>query len=245
MKESTIKRGMKKLKAYLLKIIFSFMLFLSAIIVYPQADSNTFIYEPFHKLSVKISYLLLEGEVPLTFEYRVNERIGHEFSFAYTYLNIEPGSKRFFGNGYKIKYGLRFYISSKKRENRWWFINPQIFYKQMWINDRYYNSDYFIFGSGGHEDNDIYQYNENRKVIALELLSGFVERFKKISVEFVFGIGVRYIGSNNKITDWHHMSGYGWFRPIPIDAPTNSSWEKVYPSIQLGGNISIPIIKSK
>jgi hypothetical protein len=210
----------------------------------PQ-DTTSLKTVPFQMYSLKISYLLFLGEIPLVFEYRPTKKIGHEFLVGYTYFNIEPGSKQNIGNGYKLKYGLRIYYQSKKKENQLWFINPQIFYKQMWINDRFYNSDYSPLDSGGHERNDTYSYNENRKVYAFELLFGITKKKAKSTFEFCFGFGVRLIDSFNSITKWHSLSSSPSYFPLPDNLPTHVYRMKVYPSFQIGCNISIPVKKSK
>ena len=158
--------------------------------------------------SFKISSLILAGELPLIIEYNPNKIIGHEFSIALPVYHIKPNSKQFIGIGYKIRYGFRYYIKLRKRKDKMWFINPQIFFKEFWVNNRYYNSDYFIFGSGGSDTFDSYFYNEKRTVLAFELLSGFTIDKGNHNFELFFGLGYRKIIEERDITEWLSVDGY-------------------------------------
>ena len=191
--------------------------------------------------SFKISSLILAGELPLIIEYNPNKKIGHEFSIALPVYNIKPNSKQFIGIGYKIRYGFRYYIKLKKRNDKMWFINPQIFFKKFWINDRYYNSDYFIFGSGGSDTFDSYYYDEKRTVFAFELLSGFKIDKEKNIFELFFGLGYRKIIEERNITEWLSVHGY---KDSPTSHPdlTYEEENKVYNtiSIHFGINFTFP-----
>jgi len=196
------------------------------------------------KYSYKISSFILSGELPFIMEYNPNEKEGHEFSVAIPICNIKPNSKQIIGVGYKFRYGYRYYIKSNRRNDKMWFINPQIFFKEFWINDRYYNSDYSILGSGGADTFDSYYYDEKRTVLAFELLSGFTIDKGDHNFELFFGLGIRKINEERDITKWLSVYGYK-DSPSSHQDLTYEEKDLVYNSISIifGFNFTFPFKK--
>jgi hypothetical protein len=196
-------------------------------------------------LSFKISSLIIGGEIPLIIEYRPRKTIGHVLSVGYDYFNpISEGGQFQFNDydtlyckGYNIKYGIRFYFPVNKNKTHRFYINPVIFYKQIWIN----NINHFDPGPHGINGSLNYNYNLYKQVKGGQLIFGYA--IGK-TFEFYFGFGLRTIKKNIKYTKFKSYSGY-WGNFNPNDLPNSSIDIKNSPSIQLGFNWSFPILRRK
>jgi hypothetical protein len=204
----------------------------------------------FDKFSIKLSSLIVSGEVPLLIEYRPIKNISHEFSIGFDYLVYKlfaPTGNNDFGAGFRIKYGLRIYCHKNEWKNRWWYISPQVFYKQIWIKNRDYSSNGGFFG-GSDETWDEYLYKENRQVYGGQLLFGWAKTYRNITREFYLGFGVREIDSYQQITQWLRRSGErGTLTPAEASTMplTSSLISETPPSIQVGLNISFGVHMKK
>jgi hypothetical protein len=170
--------------------------------------------------------------------------LGHEFSAGLAYLNIRLGAGNMFGLGYKIKYGIRFYCHKNERKNRWFYISPQFFYKQLWLKNRNENSDnYGLIGYGGADSYDEYLYSENRQVYAGQIILGWKKSNGHRAHEFYIGFGCRYYNSYQQITEWLHSRAPGI--PLANLPKTSEHLAGLSPSIHLGWNASFPFHKKK
>ena len=202
----------------------------------------------FDTLSIKVSTLIFSGEVPMMLEYRPNKNIGNELSVGFDYMAFKFGASNDFGVGYGIKYGLRIYCHKNGWKNSWWYISPRVFYKQIWIKNRDYNSDYSPIGSGGADTYDEYLYKENRQVYGGQLLFGWAKTYGERTREFYFGFGLRGADSYTQITQWLRRSGQrGLLTPAEASTMplTSSLASGISPSIQLGWNISFAVHRGK
>jgi hypothetical protein len=192
----------------------------------------------FDTLSFKLSTLIISGEVPVIFEYRPCPRIGNEFSAGFAYMAYKFGASNDLGVGYALKYGLRIYFNKDNGDDDWGYVCPQVFYKQLWIKNRDYNSDYRIIGSGGADSYNEYLYSENRQVFGFQLIIGSAKCFLLETREFYFGVGVRYITSYQQITKWLKTETPYNASDYPLSSKTVSGFS---PSIQFGWNYSFPV----
>ncbi len=199
----------------------------------------------YDRLSFKISSLIIMGEIPMIIEYRPNKSIGNEFSISYTYLNPIIGDfihfEKLFCNGYKVYYGTRFYFTINKAKTSWFFINPGIFYKQVWINNIEHTDWKYGVGS---DSRLVYLYNENKRIIGGKLLFGFAKTKRKSTFELYFGLGLRNIFDNIKYTKFQSYHDY-WDNFNKNDLPNTTSDNYDSPSFYLGFNFSFSLLKRK
>jgi hypothetical protein len=198
----------------------------------------------FNKFSIKLSPTqLLWGEVPVIFEYRPHKHIGNELSVGYDFLNFQLNNRRnIFSNGYKARYQLRFYFNESEYRERTWFLGPQVFYKELWSTGLTYNENAVPF-SNKSDRPDEYLYNEDRQVLGLELITGFVQKYDHLNIEFYFGAGLRSVASYRTVTFWWTYRDQAVQKQDFTKLPRNQNVFSWAPSVQIGMNLSFPIRK--
>jgi hypothetical protein len=235
-----------------MKIFKAFLLLISLLccghsLSYAQDSTKTAAYpgRAFDKVSLKLA--LVPGELPITVEYRKKEKVGHEFELGFVYMNVAldfiPPLPQLIDPvwcyGYKVKYGCRFYHDNEKmkKKNKWWYVSPQLMFKQLGVNGR---SQTIWGGSIGCDNRLIYNYDETRYVLGGELIFGFTKKGKRNTFEYYIGIGVRNIYSYKKIQSFDSYHNY-WAYFDRNHLPEYIEVDNVYPSIQFGYNWSIPV----
>jgi hypothetical protein len=227
------------------KLITLLLLLLPAFALQAQDSIKNEEEANFDKFMIKVSPVtILQGELPIVIEYRPLKHLGIQLSGGYVFLNPLIATGKTLCSGYKLTGGLRIYFNEGEMRNRTWFLNPQFFYKYMWITDRTYNENTRIFG-GGSDRPETYDYNEIREVLCIELLTGFIKKYDFLIFEMYFGGGVRSVNSDRYITKWEiykHESVNQYNYEI-LNPPNEINRTFLSASLQIGVNLSFPIRK--
>jgi hypothetical protein len=227
------------------KVIMFLFLLLPALAMQAQEISSEKKEIAFDKFALKSSPTqIFLGEIPVIFEYRPHKHIGNEISIGYVFLNFHLNNrKNIFGNGYKARYHLRFYFNENEYRERTWFLGPQVFYKELWATSLNYDENAVLF-SNKSDRPDQYLYNEDRKVLGLELITGFVQKYEHLNIEFYFGAGARSIASYRTVTYWWTYNKQAVQKQDFTKLPRYQNEFSWTISFQIGMNLSFPIHKS-
>jgi hypothetical protein len=116
----------------------------------------------------------------------------------------------------------------------------------MWINNRSYDENNRFPGVGSDRPTK-YDYDENRIVYGIELLTGFIKKFDHFIIEIYFGGGVRSIKSDRTITQWHiyKKENVNQYNINYLNPPKNITITTTSPSLQIGVNFSFSLYRKK
>ncbi|MBI4647444.1 MAG: hypothetical protein HY738_12865 [Bacteroidia bacterium] len=224
-------------------IIILFSLIISYKLIYAQNEVISNDRELFPILQLKISSSLLLGEIPLIIEYRPYRNIGNEFTSSYVYLYPIIASEKLSCTGYKFTYGLKIYVHKNFKKSREFYLNLQIFYKEIWASDRYYSEDGPIIYGGG-ECYDRYWYNLHKRVYGFKFFTGWAIKRTHLIFELRFGPGLRYIKTWRTNVRWWTVNCYRFSHDYDYNynnLPKEMVLEAIAPTIhfELGFNFNI------
>lgn len=196
------------------------------------------------KFSIKISSQFFFGEVPIGVEYRLNEFISNIVYLSSVYINPVKGGGDFpfswdglFCKGYKTKYEVRLYFPIDRAKRFWFYLSPNISYKNVWQ----YKLNHIDWGYGpGSETRLEYNYDLSKKVLGSQLLLGFTFPLPHGAFEFYLGGGIRYIILTREFNWFQSYNNY-WGTFSQRNPPKSRTDHYSKPSVQIGFNYSLPI----
>jgi hypothetical protein len=223
-----------KLKLFRSIFLFAILIFITPCLIFSQSEKKDSVNKiTMYKYYLKSSFFLTTGEIPLYVEFRKNDSTSFEISAGYVFADFILGSGDVFCNGLKVSIGLRNYLKTNYHKKRQFYLNPQIFHKEIWADDRDYSSDGPIIYGGG-DNYDRYSYNLHRKVTCFKLSVGWVHQgSKRTFVDYYLGIGIRLIIDDKENIKWQTSSSGYPYNPYNVK-PKSDTEERIYPSFHMG-----------
>ncbi len=199
------------------------------ILVFPFFVSAQYLRLPFteNRTAISLNPLTL-AEIDLTvmagFEYKLAPKfyMSNEAGYIFASQYISNGQSTSNGTGFIIRPSVKWFVS----ENDRFYLQPQVFYKQVthkmydWVGKKPVN------GVPAYEQLQEFKYR--RKINGFNIVAGFVsplDRRRKGYIDVYFGLGVR--NKKSLVVDQTMV----YERPIGIFNPTDDG---VFPSVPMG-----------
>lgn len=204
------------------KIVLLFMAF-------PFCVSAQFLHLPFTETKTAISinpFTLAEIDYTIMagFEYRLASKLymSHEVGYIFASHYVADGESASNGTGFIIRPSVKWFVS----ENDRFYLQPQVFYKQVthhmydWVGKNPVN------GVPSYEQLEQFRYRRN--ISGFNMVAGFVspiDRKAKGFIDVYFGLGVRNKKSLVVEPNMDYERNFGIFNPTD---------DGVFPSMPIG-----------